>query len=73
MLPTLINLFFDQFLLVLLAAMASFAQMWMTLTYETEEKEMMYEGYMKAYTMMVMTEVLGCNISCDLSSDFAHV
>lgn len=44
-----------QFLLVLFAAMASFAQMWVSLTFEPHqsESEIYMEGYLKAYTMMV--------------------
>ncbi len=35
--------------------MASFAQMWVSLTFETSELESEYymEGYLKAYTMML--------------------
>lgn len=44
-----------QFLLVLFAAMASFAQMWVSLTFDPSqsENEVYMEGYLKAYTMMV--------------------
>ena len=43
------------FLMVLFAAMASFAQMWVTLTFESHQVENAHymEGYLKAYTMMV--------------------
>ncbi|KAL9180558.1 hypothetical protein ACHAXT_011011 [Thalassiosira profunda] len=43
------------FLLVLFAAMASFAQMWVSFTFEPSHLESSYimEGYMKAYTMML--------------------
>jgi PAS domain S-box-containing protein len=44
------------FLLVLFAAMASFAQMWVTLTFEsgqTEDSQYYIAGYIKAYTMML--------------------
>ena len=43
------------FLMVLFAAMASFAQMWVTLTFESHQEENAHymEGYLKAYTMMV--------------------
>lgn len=43
------------FLLVLFAAMASFAQMWVTLTFESGESGAGFHlaGYVKAYTMMV--------------------
>jgi len=40
------------FLLVLFAAMASFAQMWVSLTFDQHQSESQYymEGYLKAYT-----------------------
>jgi len=43
------------FLLVLFAAMASFAQMWVSLTFDQHQSESQYymEGYLKAYTMML--------------------
>jgi len=43
------------FLLVLFAAMASFAQMWVSFTFEPNQSESQYymEGYLKAYTMML--------------------
>lgn len=41
------------FLLVLFATMAGFAQMWVTLTFESGEKISYLDGYIKAYTMMV--------------------
>ncbi|KAL7554019.1 hypothetical protein ACHAWF_017627 [Thalassiosira exigua] len=43
------------FLLVLFAAMASFAQMWVSFTLEPNEAESQHymEGYFKAYTMML--------------------
>ncbi|KAL7533458.1 hypothetical protein ACHAXR_007573 [Thalassiosira sp. AJA248-18] len=43
------------FLLVLFAAMASFAQMWVSLTFELNQSEdqIYMEGYLKAYTMML--------------------
>jgi len=41
------------FLLVLFAAMASFAQMWVTLTFESGQAGLYLAGYVKAYTMMV--------------------
>ena len=42
------------FLIVLFAAMASFAQMWVSLTFEPHSESQYYmEGYLKAYTMLV--------------------
>ena len=41
------------FLLVLFAAMASFAQMWVTLTFESGEAGSYLQGYITAYTIMV--------------------
>ncbi len=41
------------FLLVLFAAMASFAQMWVTLTFESGEAGSYLKGYITAYTIMV--------------------
>lgn len=41
------------FLLVLFAAMASFAQMWVTLTFESGEAASYLAGYITAYTIMV--------------------
>ncbi len=52
------------FLLVLFAAMASFAQMWVTLTFESGEAGSYLKGYITAYTIMVCVLCLA-SISCD--------
>lgn len=46
------------FLLVLFAAMASFAQMWVTLTFESGEAGSYLKGYITAYTIMVCATCL---------------
>jgi hypothetical protein len=47
-------------MLVLFAAISSFAQMWTSLAIESNQPESGYymEGYLKAYTMMVRTSSL---------------
>ena len=61
-------LLFTQFLLVLFAAMASFAQMWVSFTFEPNQSESQYylEGYLKAYTMMVKFDMFSCLYTLDV-------
>lgn len=57
------------FLIVLFAAMASFAQMWVSLTFEPHQSESQYymEGYLKAYTMMVRRYWANAIVTCNCS------
>ena len=66
----------SQFLLVLFAAMAAFAQMWVSFTFEPgqEESEYYMEGYLKAYTMMVCKKCFqGRKATCSMQRCHFHL